>query len=202
MKKGFTLIEILVAMAIFLIIMLGASKMLNDIFINLNQGVLSLDSIDQARWSATEFTNEIRDAATGSDGSFPLNQAGDSQIIFYTNFGANGSMVERVRYYISGSALYKGITFPSGSPLVYNLSSESTSKVLGGVYNLNSPLFYYYDENYNGYSSPLAQPINLNQVRFVKMNLIITSQTTQNSTGTFSISSGAAIRNIKDNLGD
>lgn len=187
-------------MSIFIILIFSVSAMLNNIFVQSNQQLLSMSNIDQARSTLIAFTNEIRNSIIGSDGSYPLNQAGDSQIIFFSNY--KSSTTNRIRYYISGSTLYKGITLPTGSPAVYNTSFEKISTVATGVSNATSPIFYYYDGAYTGTSTALAQPVNINNVRFIKINLSVLSQAKLNSTGTFSISAGAAVRSVKDNLGN
>ena len=79
---------------------------------------------------------------------------------------------------------------------------ESVKVVATGISNSGSPLFYYYDGNYNGNTSALAQPVNINQVRFVKMSLMVLNNIKQNDTSKFSISAGSAIRSVKDNLGN
>ena len=201
-QKGVTLIEVLVTVSIFAVLVFGVSAMLSDIFTNQNQELLSLSNIDQARAVSSSFTNEIRNATTGSDGSYPLNQAGDNQIIFYSNFKVNNGTVNRIRYFVQDNSLYKGVVSPSGDPLTYNLLSESVALVQDDLSNGTAPLFYYYDGNYNGLTAALSQPINLNQVRFVKINLIVKNQTTANGTGAFSVDAGAAIRAVKDNLGN
>jgi len=155
-----------------------------------------MDNIDQARMVSSFFTNEIRGALYGSDGSYPLNQLQDSQIVFYSNFKTQGLVVARVRYYVSGDVLYKGVTLPSGSPAVYNLSSEKVTSVATGIANDSSPAFFYYD----GDSNLLSQPVNINQVRYVKINLLVLNNLSPSSTNVFSISAGAAIRFLKDNL--
>ncbi len=201
-QKGFTLIEVMIALAIFVMLIFGVSKMLSDIFINSNQEVISMSNIDQARSALSTFTNEIRNSVTGVDGSYPLNQTGDSQIVFFSNYKVSNSAVARIRYYIDGNILYKGVVLPSGSPLSYNLLNESVKVVATGISNSGSPLFYYYDGNYNGNTSALAQPVNINQVRFVKMSLMVLNNIKQNDTSKFSISAGSAIRSVKDNLGN
>ena len=202
MEKGFTLIEVLVTMSIFVILVFSVAMMLSNIFTNSNQQLISLSNIDQARSTLSTITNEVRNATIGSDGSYPLNQAGDSQIVFFTNFRTSNGAVERVRYYISGNTLYKGVILPTGSPLIYNLSSESISKVLSGVSNGSSPVFYYYDGNYSGNTQALSQPVNINNVRFVKINFVVLNQITPQDTSTFSIDAGVTIRSVKDNLGN
>ncbi|MCX6718584.1 MAG: prepilin-type N-terminal cleavage/methylation domain-containing protein [Candidatus Staskawiczbacteria bacterium] len=201
-NKGFTLIEVLITTAIFAVLIFVVSAMLNDIYVNSNQQLSSMSNIDQARAAATAFTNEIRNATTGVDGSYPLNQATDGQIIFYSNFGTNNSAVQRIRYYVLGDILYKGVVLPTGSPLAYNLSSELISPAITGISNQGSPAFYYYDGNYSGTGSALTQPVNINQVRFVKINLMVKNQITPTDSSVFPVSAGAAIRSVKDNLGN
>ena len=200
--KGFTLIELLITISIFIVLIFAVAVMLNDIFVNSDQQLSSMDNIDQARLALSTFTNEIRNATTGSDGSYPLNQAGESQIIFYSNFRTSNATIARIRYYVSGNTLYKGIVLPTGSPLTYNLSSESVKPIAVGISNQSSPAFYYYDGDYNGNSNALSQPVNINQVRFIKINLMVLNQITPNDTSAFSISAGATIRSVKDNLGN
>jgi type II secretory pathway pseudopilin PulG len=202
MKNGFTLIEIVVTVAIFIILIFGVSAMLNNIFVNSKQELLSINTIDQARLALATFTNEIRNATTGSDGSYPLSQAGDFQIIFYSNFGINPTIIKRIRYYISGNTLYKGVVLPAGSPLSYNLSSESVTAVASGVSNGSFPVFYYYDGNYNGTTSAISQPVNINNVRYVKINLMVLNQIMPNSASSFLVTAGGTIRSIKNNLGN
>lgn len=201
-QKGFTLIEVLITISIFVVLIFGVSATLNDIFINSNQQLLSMSNIDQARSALATFTNELRNATTGSDGSYPLNQAGDSQIIFFSNLGTSNTTIKRIRYYVSGSTLYKGVVLPSGNPLTYNLSSEAVIPVINGISVSGTPSFSYYDGNYNGTGTALAQPVNLNQIRFVKINLMVLNQITPSDTSTFPVTAGATIRSVKDNLGN
>ena len=69
-QKGFTLIEVMVTLAIIAVLILGAATMLNDIFTNSSQELLSMSNIDGARSALSTFSNEIRNATIGSDGSF------------------------------------------------------------------------------------------------------------------------------------
>ncbi len=198
---AFTLIETLVSISIFTILMLGIGVLFKGVYSNSNQQKISIDNTDQARIIIFNFANELRNVTLGNDGSYPLNQAGDSQVILFTSYGATGSNVNRVRYYSSSTKLYKGIVTPSGNPLTYNLASEVNTPILNGLSGTSS-IFFYYDGNYSGTSTPLSQPVNLTQVKFIKMNLIVLKQDVTNATGTFSIAAGATLRNLKTNLGN
>ncbi len=196
---GFTLVEALVAVSIFTMLMIGVTLMLKDVFYTFNQQNLTLNSIDAARLASFNFTNEIRNAAYGNDGSFPLNQASSSQIIFFSTYGASSNNINRIRYYITNSTLYKGVIVPTGNPLTYG-STEATSSVLTGL--ATTTTFSYFDGSYAGTSTPLSQPVNVNDVKFVQINLVITKQEIRNATTTFLVSGGAAMRNLKINLGN
>jgi prepilin-type N-terminal cleavage/methylation domain-containing protein len=201
-KKGFTLIETLVTIAIFIVLMGGIAMIFKTVFSDTAQQQLALGTIDQARIAEFNFTNEIRNSGYGSDGSYPLNQAGDSQIIFYSSYGSNAGTINRLRYFASSTALYKGVIIPTGSPLSYNSNSEKITLVQGGLANGNTPEFYYYDGNYTSTSSPFAQPINVNQVKFVKISLVLQKQDTRTGTSTFPVNAAASMRNLKTNLGN
>lgn len=192
-KNGFTLVETIVVISIFTILALGVTTLFSHIFINSRERLVSIDNIDQARLVANNFTNEIRVASVGNDGSYPINQAGDNQIIFYSNYGQAAGIISRIRYYSATSTLYKGVTIPTGSPLIYNLNTEKITAVQNNMISTTTPIFYYYDGNYTGSSTPLIQPINANQVKYVKINLNLDKE---------NISAGASIRNLKTNLGN
>lgn len=201
--KGFTLVETIIVVFMFTILTLGVSAVTITIFKSYRQQSQSLNNIDQVTMISSRFASEIRNSAYGNDGSYPLNFAGSSEIIFYSS--GEGSTVNRIRYYLSGDSLYKGIIIPTGIPLTYDQNSEIIDKVQNDVVNNSTttvPVFYYYDGNYSGNTAPLAEPVNINQVKFVKMNLIVLKQPGISTTTTFYFNTGATMRNLKNNLGN
>jgi type II secretory pathway pseudopilin PulG len=200
--KGFTLVETIVTIGIFTLLLGGIITLFIGVFRTPQQQLTSADNVDQARRVLAGFTNEMRNATLGSDGSYQINQADNTQIVFFTNYGATGSIVYRIRYYISGSTLYKGVTTPTGSPLSYNLASEKVTPVEYNLSNGATPLFYYYDDSFTGSGSALSQPVNITQIRFVKINLVVLKQETTGDTSTFTVDGGATIRSLKTNLGN
>src|ERR1700742_4397347 len=123
-KRGFTLIEMLVTIAIFGVVIIGITYLLRIIFTNSTTNPNALNAIDQAQSAASNFVSQIRDATYGNDGSFPLGEASTSEIIFYSPYGSTGSTtVDRIRNFVSTSTLYEGVTVPSGSPSSYNVAN-------------------------------------------------------------------------------
>ena len=198
---GFTLVELVIVIAIFSVLIFVTTQIVQDVLVGSNQQFLALNNIDNARLVTSQFVNEMRNAQIGVDGSYQLNTALSNQIIFYSKAANFGSTVNRINYYLSGTNLWKGVTVPSGSPQSYNIANEVKRIVQTNVVNL-SPVFAYYDGNYNGSTNPFTQPINVNTVKFVQMNLTVLNQVKAGSQTSFSISAGATIRNLKNNLGD
>ena len=60
-QSGFTLIETMVAIAIFTILALGVTTLFTHIFISSHDRLAAIDNIDHTQSVATNFTNEIRD---------------------------------------------------------------------------------------------------------------------------------------------
>lgn len=201
-QLGFTLIETIVAIAIFGALMLGVTLMVKDIFVNSRNQIGSLGTASQARLVASRFVNEIRNAQYGIDGSYPLYTAGDQQIIFFSDYGGDATTIYRIRYYLSSGVLYRGVTAPSGIPPVYNSSDEVISPVQLNIQNGSTPVFYYYNGDYAGSGSSLNQPINVNDPKYVQINLNILQGDSQNGTASYTVKVGSSIRNLKTNLGE
>lgn len=200
-NKGFTLVEALVTLAVFVLLEIGVTTVIQVMYRNYNQQSSALNNVDMARKVSFNFANEIRNASFGNDGSYPINQAGDNQIIFYSSHDLESGLVDRIRYFISGTTLYKGIITPSGSPLKYIASSEIVGSVETNLANDGTPIFSYYGSDFNGGGNTLSQPINVTNVKFVKINLIIANQV-GNETVNSTITAGGTVRNLKTNLGN
>lgn len=202
MSKGFTILEIVVVVAIVSVLALEIGFLFITAFSGSNQQFSALENIDNARIVSSRFINEIRSAVPGVDGSSAIILAGDTEIIFYSSRVGPGTSVKRVRYFVSDNILHKGVVVSGGNPLFYDLESEKVTLVQRDLSLGGNPLFYYYDGDYDGETGALVQPVNINDIRFVRINLEVLKQTIRGSEDTFSVSIGATVRSLKDNLGD
>jgi prepilin-type N-terminal cleavage/methylation domain-containing protein len=194
-SAGFSLIEIVIAVSIFSVLIFVAANLLVSVMRNPKLQLATLDNIDQARMVASNFANEMRSAAYGT---YPLVEAGDFQVIFYSTVGATQGNVNKIKYYTENNILYKGVTAPVDG--IYDPESEVVKSVLSGLANDANPLFYYYNGEYdaNGTGEHLVQPVNINSVKFVEINLQV--QKKDLAPATFLVKAGATIRILKDNL--
>jgi len=116
-SAGFTLIETLTAIAVFMLI-IGAS--MGFIVMSYRVYGYSLQqstAINEARKGIETMVKEIREARTGDDGSYPIEKAEDKEFIFYSDIDKDGA-TERVRYFLgtvgSGSLVQECVTFVDG----------------------------------------------------------------------------------------
>lgn len=201
-EYGFTLIEMIVTIALFTVIGLGIVALFGNLFTAASKQNSLTANQDSARKLVGQMVTQLRNSVAGADGSFPLEQASDQQVIFHAN-GDSDSSIERIRYFLQNGQLWEGLTDYASS--TYPTSTERTYLLMNNVANSSTtPVFYYYDGTYSGSStqSSLVQPVNVTQVTFVKINLKIYNTGGLQNKGTYSVSAGAAIRSLKTNLGN
>lgn len=197
--KGYTLIEILVAVAIFVLIILVVANFQVNISKYNKSSSESLQSAQDARAILRTMVAEMRSMQPASTGAYPLAAAATSSITFFTDINDDG-LREQVRYYLTGTTLKKGIIVPSGSPLTYSSASETFAFLAYNIKNgTSTALFDYFDNTYSGTSSPLTQPVSVSTVRLVKINLTIDADPNRSPLPR-TYTSQAMLRNLKDNL--
>jgi len=197
-KSGFTAIEILVSIFILTLIGLAVSSFAKDIF-SLNRITSdSLTAQDETRRALKTMSAEIRTASPSSLGAYALAQTATSSFTFYSNID-DDSLKERVRYFLDGTTLKKGIIKPSDVPLIYNPANEVVSELTHGVANATTSIFSYYDKNYDGTTQALTEPIDIATVRLVKITIVI-DKNPQTPPGPITLTTQISIRNLKDNL--
>ncbi len=197
-RNGFTLLEVVVTVGIFSLISVGIIALVSAVLVNSSKQGNLLANNDQARKVAFNLMTEARNAQTSANGSYALATASAQQLIFFSN--VNGS-INRINYFIQNGVLKKGVTTPSGNPPSYNLAQEVITTVQNNVANGANPLFYYYDDTYNGVSgNPLTQPVNVTKIKFITINLSVYNLAGLANTSSYTVTSSGAIRNLKTNL--
>jgi hypothetical protein len=198
LNTGLTLVEILIAVSIFVIISIGIFTLGSNTF-TLN-GVIqnSFSSQEEVKNIIKPMVKELRTMSISNLGENPISQAATSSITFFSDVDADG-LKEKIRYFQSGTILKKGIIKPGTNPISYS-GTETVSELIHGIKNgTSTPIFEYYDSTYTGTSSPLTQPVSLLSVRLVKINIVI-GTTINGSPISQTITTQVSLRNLKDNL--
>jgi hypothetical protein len=193
MERGNALLEIVVVIGIFVVISAAVWALMANVF---TQGTMlrtSLAANDEARIAVKRFTQEVRVMSPSSLGAYPIALASSTSFTFYSDLD-HDSLKERYRYFIEGGSLKKGVTKPTGSPLVYNSANEKVTIVVSRLYGVSPTVFNYFDSN----NSQMSDPINVTNVRSVEIVLPAALDPRQGLNSVV-FSSRATMRTLKDN---
>lgn len=192
------MVEILVV--IFILMLIGGAVWAFQTDVFSLQSVLTQDlSIQgEARKVFAAASAQIRSAAPSSTGAYPLAQATAASLTLYSNIDGDAP-IERVRYFLDGSTLKKGILKPTGSPLSYDPADEVVTDVLHDITNGATPVFAYYDATYDGATDPLTEPVNIPSVRLIKIMVLIDHDPSR-PPDSRTFTTQVMMRNMKDNF--
>lgn len=193
MSKAFTLIETIVAIAIFTIVLSAVSALILMSYRVQNYSWQQSTAVGEGRKGIETMVKEIRKAQAGDDGSYSIEKAEDFQFIFFSDINNDGK-AERVRYFIDGTNFKKGVIMPSGFPAVYNPASEQFF-VLSSYVRNTPPIFRYFDGN----NQELLAPARLHDTKLMRMRLVINVNPNRPPQD-FVLESDVQIRNLKTNL--
>ena len=198
-QGGMTLVEVLIALAILVVVMISVVAFEVGIFSNQQTVSSSLQTSQDAQVILRTMLTELRSAAPGMNGVYTLVTTGTSSIVFFSDTDNDGQ-TERVGYSLIGKTVYRTIVHPTGTPPAYVMSTQSTTSLVTNVRNSTStPLFQYFDDNYTGTSSPLVQPVNPSIVSLIQINLTLDTDPNRSPLPRI-YSTQVNLRNMKTNL--
>jgi len=198
-KKGFTLIEILIAIGIFTSLVVLLTTFQKDIFTNNVFIQNSLIAESEARGALKRAIADLRASASSNDGLYPIVSVDKNTLTFFSDIDKDG-LREKVRYFVANSSLMRGVIKPTGAPYTYVAGNEVLSTVVHSIVNdTSTPVFDFYDDSYNGTSSPMSFPIDVVKIRLVKITIMIDANPAR-SPSVMTFTSQVAVRNVKDNL--
>jgi len=198
---GLTLVEILVALGIFLVITTLVWTFVKQSYFFQSFALEQTTSINEAQRGVETMVKELREAMPADTGAYPIEKADNFEMIFYSDYDGDNS-VEKVRYYLDGSDFIKGVTEPTGVPLQYLSQNENIVILSRYVRNTQEePVFVYYNGDYPGdtENNPLTTPAEPTVLKLVHVYLKINA-IPEKAPKAFLLESDVQIRNLKDNL--
>ncbi len=191
MKKGFTLIETLVTIAIFGLAIAAVSGLV-IYFYRVNFYTLQQAyAINDARKGIEVATREIRETTYSATGAYPVVDAQPNSFTFYSDIGHDGN-VEKVRYFLDNTYFKRNEVKAAGSPLTYPSFSDYTilsQYILNGAQSI--PIFHYY----NASSTEITDLTKLTDIKMVRVTLIVNIETSR-PVEEFTIESSSQLRNL------
>ncbi|PIT86539.1 MAG: hypothetical protein COU33_02555 [Candidatus Magasanikbacteria bacterium CG10_big_fil_rev_8_21_14_0_10_43_6] len=198
-RRAFTLVELLISIGIFSLLSMAIAWLLITSLRSNEIIWRQLSTQNDARQVLQEVVDNLRRAEQSDIGSYPIEAASSSGIIFYANIDEDGNR-ERIRFWLDGTTIKRGIIHPTGEPLTYPVGNESIVEIAHASINTvqGTPLFSYYDTAYTGTEVPLADPLTITDIRVVRVQLELEKNPGQ-SPVPFHAESVVQIRNLKEN---
>jgi prepilin-type N-terminal cleavage/methylation domain-containing protein len=191
LPRGFTLIEMLVTMTISVVVMLAVGFLIQYFYQTNAYTLEQTQAVESARRSIQNAVSNLREASYAADGSYPIAAAATSTITFYSDISGT-SVLEKVRYYLSGFTFYRGVTEPIGNPPSYAGQPEVVTLVVDNIRNgTSTPLFTYYDSNGTALGAAPVIP----SIISVKLTVLTDVNPTRAPT-VYTLSAGATLRNL------
>lgn len=199
--NGFTLIEMVITVSIVAIVFVIASDFVLQSLGTQRYISEQNEAINQSRLALKTMSAELREAVSADTGAYPLELIADQEIIFYGDID-NDTDTERIRYFLSGETIQRGLIEPTGFPVTYPMENETITTLVSYVRNTpQEPLFYYFDENYptDIVNNPLTSPVNPVVVRMVEIH-VLTNVDTAHIPDTHVLTGRVQLRNLKENF--
>lgn len=199
-QKGFTFLEVIIAVFILSMLIIGLAALVTYYFKNYSFSLEENQSVGQAQSALTRMIREIREARMGEDGSWPIIQTDDNTFIFYSDV-TNDGRSDKVRYFIDGTTLNKGVIEPTSPPVTYPDANEHIYQITTNIDISGGPVFRYYNGNWpqDTINNPLSPDNRLLNTKYVLVYLKININPNSGATP-FELSSGVSIRSVKTNL--
>ncbi len=189
-KRGFTLVEALITIAVFVLALGATVGMILGLYRAHDFTFQQALAISEAKQGVETMVKEIREARAGDDGSYIIESAEDYEFIFYSDINKDED-TERVRYFIDGTDFKKGVVNPVGG----EYSAEENISILSKFVRNSPPIFRYY----NGNLEELLAPARLSETKLMEVYLVINVDPNRPPID-FVLENFVQLRNLKTNL--
>ncbi|HDQ16928.1 MAG TPA: prepilin-type N-terminal cleavage/methylation domain-containing protein [Candidatus Vogelbacteria bacterium] len=190
-KKGFSLIELLIVLGIAIFIILAIWYLWIGSFRFNTEIRNNLTSVAEIRRAGELIAKDIRNISSPNEAIYPILEADSFSFSFLTidTFGQK----LRVRYFSEDGQLKRGVVYLNSNPPYYDDSEEQSTVILRNIGDQQSPLFEYFDKHYQPGSLPLTEPVDINLIRLIGVNIY-------NQHSQIVFSTKVLLRNIRNNL--
>lgn len=187
--RGFSLVEMLVALAIFSAISIILATFLSQSLKSYR--IRKEESEEQEK--ASHIMREFEKMTRAGTRVLTANQ---NELRFYRYFDLVSPSPTQIRYFIDGNQFKIGETEPVGiePSITYPLSAETIHLIVDDVENPNM-IFQYFD----GQKNVLTAPIDTTKIRLIKLTISL-DQDMNKPPGAVTETTEVSLRNLKDNL--
>lgn len=190
-QYGFTLVEMLVVIALTTILMLVVMNAIVRFYKYNAYTIAQTSELQEARRGMQVMIRDLREMTFADNGQFPLSDFASTSVLFFSDIDRDDS-VELVHYELDDTTLSKYVYDAVGT--TYSTSTPSETFIIS-TYVQNgleaTPIFRYYDFDGN----ETTNTSRIADIRYISVDLIVNVDPIRNP-GEFTLRSSAALRNI------
>lgn len=200
-RQGISLLEVTLSTGILLIVALLSYSIIIQLSKGQNYILEHTSSAYQAQNAMNTMVKELREAALSDTGAYPIEQATNTSITFYSDVDTDNAR-EKITYTLVGTTLNRVSIEPTGQPIQYRQSDAKTQILTENVIN-SGPIFTYFNGGYpiDASNNPLNVPADVSQIRLIHIRLEVNPRPLVAPQSTL-IQSDVQLRNLKNNLAD
>lgn len=144
--RGMTLIELIVWMALLGTVSVSTMGMVMFFYRTDRDLITATSGSQSVRKTIDRIVKDLREANFAQNGAFVIAAMSPYELTFYTDVDRDDA-TERVRYYVSGTTLYRGVVDATGTPPTYPTGSETVTMISSSIMNQTNsvPMFRYYN---------------------------------------------------------
>lgn len=187
-----TLIETVVWVAVTLSAMLAIITSVQYFYRTNNYAVEQAAAVSSAQRGIENMVKMMREASYSSNGAYPVIAISTSSVAFYADIDTD-PFIEKLRFFVEGNSLKRGVVDPSGDPPVYT-NPETIVSVSDYVRNIDQGAitFRYYDVN----GALMTNLADISALRFIEVTIIVNINPFR-LPNQFTLRSTAALRNLR-----
>lgn len=192
-ERGYTLLEMLVVLAIIVITVPVVYAAIQALYHVHESTLARAMAVTETTRGVQEMVRDVRSAVYAENGSLPIVALATSSLTIYADTDLDG-VVERVRYFLDGTTVRKGIIKPTGTSS-YPVAQESVASLIPNIINTSAStsLFRYYTATGTEIVTPSAS------LAVRRVDVVCVARSTKGTAAdAVTIASSASIRNLKD----
>jgi prepilin-type N-terminal cleavage/methylation domain-containing protein len=178
-ERGFTVTELLIAMVVMAIVLMGFTQLLMTSSKTSNRVTEQAMLQNEVRVAVDRLTTDVR-SATNANGTTPIESLSSTALTFVSPDRGTPFHLRRISYRFGGGVLDRSITYSTdtdGWPWVWPATSGMWVEQLGSI--TNAAVFAYYDANG-------AQTTDPNAVRSIRVSVTVAPAQAQGGSTTYS----------------
>lgn len=190
--QGVSSVEMIIWIVLLGIVSAAIVSMTNYVYKRNRDVIAESAGSLSARRASERIVRDIREATFGQDGAYPIVSFAPNEIVFYSDADQDMSL-ERIRYYLTGDILNRGVINPTGNPPTYPIGNESITLMAERVVNstVAVPLFTYYDAS----GVVITDYTKIGSVAYIVSRVVVNRAPAGQAMRTTEIRSSATMRN-------